>query len=419
MKISSFYSLSKILLSVTCSLMISCQGNKTNETVATVEETDGSTNKQDAEQTVPGNSLLYLDCSDSMKGYVSTPTDATFNSVVSTLLFWKQPTKAILFDVKEKEEISRDELIRRLSTRNIAWSDESDLAKMIETMVGQVNSNAVGIAYLMTDGIMSGSNKDINGSVERSYNYQNRGALKGKIADATKKCNDQTAILVVKYSSAFTGVYYCYTNKKEPLKNKIRPFYVVAIGHRKAVKELVEKVYEDEILSRNEGFVLLGDELPYDLSFVVSRKSGVKYSSKGYIDISGIHANDTVSINGYLKELPQYMKNMDYFQRNGDVYIQYGSNGEYKKLDKNIYAYQFKEDNLRINIQAKYLRGNSLYFQLNYELPGWIKMSSTDNDLDIQKSVIPQTFIFEDFIKGLAEINSTGSIIRNDTIKFN
>ena len=185
------------------------------------------------------------------------------------------PTKAYLFDTKEQPEISRDEFINLINTRKVSWSDESDLTKMIGSMVKKVNDGSVGISYLITDGIMSGSNQEVRESVDRSFNITSRGTLTARIADAVSACNDDIAILLIKYISSFTGKYYCYTNVDQvDFKENQRPFYVVAVGNRKLVKELVEKTQKEELLSNNQGLLLLGDGISLKSPYKITLSSG-------------------------------------------------------------------------------------------------------------------------------------------------
>lgn len=196
---------SAVLLGASLCLLLSACGNNGNESNKDLNITRSDTiSKQSSEQTIvppvksdPKNAVLYLDCSHSMKGYINTATDAKFKNVISSLLYWK-PTKAYLFDTKEQPEISRDEFINLINTRKVSWSDESDLTKMIGSMVKKVNDGSVEISYLITDGIMSGSNQEVRESVDRSFNITSRGTLTARIADAVSACKDDVAILLIR-----------------------------------------------------------------------------------------------------------------------------------------------------------------------------------------------------------------------------
>lgn len=415
---------SAVLFGASLLLLLSAcgsNGTKSNDKSSTTA-TDTISN-QSPEQTivqavksVPENAVLYLDCSHSMKGYINTATDPRFNNVISALLYWL-PTKAHLFDTKEQPEISRDEFINRINTRKISWSDESDLTKMIESMVKKVNDGSVGISYLITDGIMSGSNQEVRESVDRSFNIIRRGTLTERVADVVSACNDDVAILLIKYTSSFTGKYYCYTNIDQvDLKESQRPFYVVAIGNRKLVKELVDKTQKEELLSNNQGLLLLGDEYPYNIKLTTGNDIVLKNNQR--IIGTNIGPNDNVILYADLGDLPSYMQDTTYFKSNGEVYIQYSKGGDFKKLDTKQIKYEIDGAKLRLNIPAKYIRHNAMYFKLKYELPSWIEISSSDNDKNIKQSPIPQTFNLKYFVKGLAKINDDEYITKIDTLKF-
>ena len=410
------------LLGAGCFLLLACGGNvPQNEDESAKVDTANilmQTHQRNhlLEVGIPENAVLYLDCSHSMKGYINTATDAKFKNVISSLLYWK-PTKAYLFDTKEQPEISRDEFINLINTRKVSWSDESDLTKMIGSMVKKVNDDSVGISYLITDGIMSGSNQEVRESVDRSFNITSRGTLTARIADAVSACQDDVAILLIKYTSSFTGKYYCYTNVDQvDFKENQRPFYVVAIGNRKLVKELVDKTQKEELLSNNQGLLLLGDKYPYELKLTTSKEIGTKDNLR----IIGTHIrpDDDIIFYGDLSGLPSYMQDTTYFSRNGEVYIQYSRNGEFKKLDSKNISYHIDGTKLRLNIPVKYIRHNAIFFRLKYELPHWVEMSSSDNDKNIKQSPIPKTFNLKYFVKGLAEINDDEYITKIDTLKF-
>ncbi len=410
---------------ITCLLLSGCSSSssKEKEDSAAVESvSQDSLNSVTCQTTVPvysNNAILYLDCSHSMKGYINTATDAKFKNVISSLLYW-MPTKAYLFDTKEQPEISRDEFINLINTRKVSWSDESDLTKMINSMIKNVNDGNVGISYLITDGIMSGSNQEIRESVDRSFNITSRGTLTARIADAVSKCKEDVAILLIKYTSNFTGMYYCYTNIDQvDFKENQRPFYVVAIGNRKFIKDLITQTQKDELLSNNQGLLLIGDEYPYNISLVANKKEGITFSKDKQIIVgTNIRSDDYVIFNGNLSNLPSYMQTVEYFEKNGEVYIQYSQKGEFKKLDSQYILYKIDGTNLSLSVQAKCIRRNAMCFKLKYELPKWIEMSSSDDDKNIKQSPIPKTFNLKYFVKGLTQLNDTEYITKVDTLKF-
>lgn len=407
-----------------CIMLSACDGGKNDNTAGddrTAAVADAAAVYESPEQNVVSekqvsrNAVLYLDCSHSMSGYLKTATDDTFNNVISSLVYLFPPTQTCLFDTKEQPEISSDEFINLINACKVPWSDESDLEKMIGSMVGKVKEGSAGIAYLITDGIMSGSNKQIRESVERSFNIKNRGRLTGGIAAAVSACNDDMEILLIKYTSKFDGKYYDYKNDAHNLKDKDRPFYVVAIGNRTLVKEMVDKIRKDKRLGNNKGLLLLGDG-PYNISLVAKTGNGIISRKDG---TTGIGSNvDSVHFAGYLRDFQSYMQTTGYFEKNGEVYIQYDPTGEFKKLDPEYVAYNSDGTNIDIRVLASILKGNAMYFRLRYELPDWIELSSCDNDLNIEQQLVPQTFNFKYFVEGLAQISKDEYVTKADTLKF-
>lgn len=419
------------VLSCCCAglLFSACGGNPArsqNETESSIAPTENasippadSLNAPTRTPVLNDKVLLYLDASHSMAGYLDAVSDTRFHDVIASLLYWK-PLEAHLFDTKEGAQISRDKFAELINSRKIGWADESDLKKMIASMVEKVNNNSVGIACLITDGIMSGSNLEIKNSPERTYNKQQRADLRLGIANAVSKSNDDTAILLIKFVSAFKGTYYCFNNSKIQLDEKPRPFYVIAIGQRPLVKELLNQTRKNELLAANQGVLLLGDDYPYNISLFPDRSSGNGISQDNDLVVisSKIRSKDSVALLGSLETLPEYMRSTDYLAKNGEVMIQYARKGDFKTLGPEYYAYEINDSQLKLKVRSSVLRRNALIFRLGFDLPDWVGQTSCDDDLNAGKSLIPKTFNFEHFVKGLASINKDEYITRIDTIRF-
>ena len=368
-----------------------------------------------SEKDVNRNAILYFDCSSSMKGYVNT-TNSKFNDIISSILYWQPATTAYLFDTKEKQEMSINEFMNCINRHNtnISWSDESDLIQMIESLMKK--SNNIGISYLVSDGIMSGSNEEIASSIDRSFNLVRRGELTNRIMNVVSQCSKDIAVLLLKYTSNFTGTYYCYDNVRVNLDNKPRPFYVIAIGNRMLIKDFLEYVEKNEYFKNNQGLLLLGDEYHYEIS--LRPKTTINSKDNNYIVGANSNNRDTIEFTANLKNLPTYMHTSEYFENNGEVYVQYSQKGEFNKLGKEYISYKIDGEILRLYIPTTCIKRNAIYFKLKYDLPNWIEKGSCDNDKDIKQELIPTTFNFKYFVKGLAKINNDEYITKIDTLKF-
>lgn len=362
--------------------------------------------------------ILYLDCSGSMAGYLNaTKGTVRFKDVLNKMLYWK-PAQVSFFDVEARPELSVEEFSNLLSSRHIPWSDESNLSKMIETMVGKVNSGSAGITYLLTDGIMSGTNEQIR--INRNYNKDERFALQGQIEKIVHESGENVKILVVKYLSNFTGTYYCYTNADQVRLNESqRPFYVIAIGRGNLINDLENEIKNDAILAMNDGVLVLGKDSK-DIAFRVDLKD-VQRDSDGTLRIKNeIKLSDSVSFKATMKNLPEYMRTQEYVNKNGEIYIRKSSSkGGFDKL-RNSQEVRFyvSGDNLAIRILAVNVIGNSLIFKLKYESPKWVEESSCDDDLYMKEDPQPKTFNLKYLIDGLSAINESMYVNAIDTVSF-
>ncbi|MGM9794459.1 MAG: hypothetical protein ACI3Y8_09760 [Candidatus Cryptobacteroides sp.] len=414
-----------LLLILSFVLILSCGRGKTgpaheseSDFPEEIVETDNSLSEAPA---LNRSAVLYMDCSGSMKGYLGTKQDPKFNGVVSALLN-RMSSRAYFFDVndntKKEKPIAEFKALLTTEKHRIEWKDESNLKAMIESMVNVVNTGSAGIAYLVTDGIMSGSNAQIK--TYEHLSHVTSEAMMSEVSSVVKTCKPGLSILVVKYLSKFTGKYYNYKNDSSNLEEVLRPFYVIAIGERTLIKELqfdVEKEDSSNPLRDSKGVLLLGDDYPYNLNTTVRRQTGI-ISDNGQIRIGAksFRYTDTVSVVGSTIPLPAYMRNKDYFKKNALVMCQLNQNGEFTELAKDSYSIGADEKSFTLGITAGRLRGNSLIMKLKFELPSWVYTTSTDDDSTVD--LIPRTFNFKYLVQGLSGINKDEYITKVDTLKF-
>ena len=165
--------------------------------------------------------------------------------------------------------------------------------------------------------------------------------------------------------------------------------------------------------------LLLGDERPYDLSLRPRIKEGLSLSKDNQIIMgTSIRPDDYMFFYGNLSSLPSYMRTPEYFENNGEVYIQYSQKGKFAKLDAQYISYEIDGENLNLGVQSKFLRRNAMYFKLKNEMPRWVEMSSSDDDTNIKQSPVPTTFNFKYFVGGLARIDKDEYVTKIDTLRF-
>ena len=428
-------------------LVLSCgnhsSGQTSNET--SVQEEVNSEESRDNQppvfnttslkQNTVSPAILYLDCSKSMAGYIEATNSSVFNSVIAGLLYRNDSSTAHLFDLKEQVGIPRDVFIELLNNKRINWSSESNLGKMINAMAENYISGRADISYLITDGIMSGTDAQIR--ADREYNKTHYGYSQEEIESSLRKCGNDVAVLVVQYVSGFTTnsskqfYYYCYDNSHVALKEASRPFYIVALGTLDAIKRLKTDIEENPRLSSFKNILLLGDEMPYIVDFKPAYNKGASLKGEELVDgmkqpiyavDKGIKSSDPVFFNVNLSSLQEYMINEEYLKENGALFLKSVSGSEYE-MSQNNYTQSLINNVLSIGIESERLRGATLAYRIKYNLPVWISLSSSLDDKNISNELSPKTFNFRYFVDALAIVNkphldSNGYINQTGDIKF-
>lgn len=371
----------------------------------------------------PQNSLFIMDISKSMIGYFGSG-DSRLLGVVNSYLNLSTSDPVIhWYGVKETSGVQKKDFVN-ITKKDIEWSDESDISAMLQSMVGQ--SGKYNLTFLLTDGILSGSNKQIANSKDRKYNIENREWMAGEIGKLFQG-RDSLAALVVMYEATYNGKYSCYNNDSRTLKEKIRPYYMFIIGQWQYVKYV-----EDQLLSENSSvlnkpykqYAFFGDERTYE-KIKFSYKSGIKgiENGKHVIKTNAKKDNGTVEFTSDVSMLPNYMKCQDYWNKNLRLFVQ-----EERKLEKELIAdaYSVSIDTISNNkiictlsITASKLSRRNLNVRLQYSAPEWIDKYSDDDDLDIlvNPSDLNKTFNLKYLMHGFTKFQDS-ILVSNQTIEF-
>lgn len=116
----------------------------------------------------------------------------------------------------------------------------TDISVVVQKVLENCNANDV--AIIVSDFIFSpGKGKDA-----AQYLVQQQITLKSIFADYLHKC-PQTGVMFLQLNSKFSGTYYNREDAKTQLKNVERPFYMLIVGNKNALKSLREKVPETDI----------------------------------------------------------------------------------------------------------------------------------------------------------------------------
>lgn len=383
-------------------------------------------------------SVLYLDCSKSMAGYIESNNSSVFNNVIAGLLYRNDSSTAHLFDLKEQVSIPRDSFIEMVNNKKINWASESNLGKMINAMAENFTSGRADISYLLTDGIMSGTDAQIR--ADREYNKTHYGYSQEEIESALRKCGNNVAVLVVQYISGFTTnsskqyYYYCYDNSHVNLKDAPRPFYIVALGTLDSIKKLESDIINNSRLSSFKNILLLGDKMPYPVDFKPAYNKGASYKGEENQDgkiipvfaiDKGVRSTDLVFLNVRLDSLRGYMIDEQYLKENGFLFSKSSKspNAPEYQISQSNYSQSVVNNVLSIGIASEKLRGTILSYRISYSLPLWVSISSTLDDKNVANEITPKTFNFKYFIDALSVVNKShlspgGYINKTDEVKF-
>lgn len=198
------------------------------------------------------NLKIYLENSASMAGY-SNAGNPTFtapllslfnvvddNTVIETAYVGEKSSQLQLTPVDEEDFKSE------LTNGRIATTEGSPLNDIINMMIDSIDKNTV--SCLVTDGIVSGSNKEIATSVNREFTIKNLPLIEERMRSSMKKAADKgMSLLLYRLESPYKGTYYDYKNGRHSLKSDVvRPYFVTIFGAESNLRK-VEKALESEM----------------------------------------------------------------------------------------------------------------------------------------------------------------------------
>lgn len=423
MKIRAFIYPTLLYLTI---FIVGC-GGQTMKNVGDKDSVDIDSTKVETDKikeipTEPKSAVLLVDASGSMQGYLNSKDDSRFIGVISAFENIALQTDVRLYGKTEGKTIEKDKFDIMLNNRKIEWSNESNLKAMVESMIGHVDRDKV--CFLITDGILSGSDADIKGSPEGSYNIKMRQKMSEDIFALLKNETNKLSALIVRYKAKFNGIYNCYNNEGKILQNKERPFFVIALGKWYNIKSIENKLNEEKdskgISTPYEDIVMIGDSISYQ-KVKLSPAEGLNTKGDDLI-IKKDFKNESVTLSANLNDLPAYMQTENYMRDNIELLIQHEHKTP-KMLDNEYYEVEVSNRNgkniLKVSVKSTQLKNSELIFKMKFALPEWIEQKSDDNDLDIATNTLKQnkTFNLKYLIMGFTSLHS-GKYLKEQSLKF-
>lgn len=390
-----------ILSGLIVCFLFSCNGNEKGQKEEVGQEQKNVINPPNKSVTII-TPYIYMENSASMKGYNDKDCNG-FTSVLSELvgIYGRDKTKTFFYSDGLSQSYSADKFADMIASKQVKYGKSSPLHLIIDSIINKKNS----LNFLITDGIMSGSDEQIRRNSK--YNIYYREELQNNLADKLR--NQGLAISVYQFESFFNGTYYCYDNTKVQL-SKNRPFYVIAIGQKEQVKDFKDKVEKGMAYFKPKNDVHLGfidamaikvyaanqgevNDKVIEVDMTQIRKNGKKISEsesnekeKSYLDLS-------IPLP---EELPKYMKTNEYLKENLSLIF----NDE--KISDKLFYYNEKDQVIHAYIHPyNILKENNFHSVLKYSLPKWCTKDSSLDDKNIKSEMFPTTFNLSYFIMGL------------------
>lgn len=357
----------------------------------------------------PKAAIIYLDDSKSMEGYVKC---LEFGYHMSDLFSVYPNTTAQA--VNDTIQIANGhEWITKLKSGTLTQKGESMLNEDLKKIVNKIK-NSDGIAFFVTDAIMSGTNAQINSTKERDYNIAHKQDLMHDISKVFK--GQGVAVSVYRLMSDFNGKYYCYNNDNASI-HKLRPYFVIAIGKPDVVADFKQRL---ATMQEDNKFKFKPSE---EIHFIESKPINHAYGVNGggqslspdatnniitfnkqKIDNQAQAGNGIFTITIPLELFCNYDKEtIEELSKHIEITV---SNQKYtpKEIQQDKARIQFKVERSYLSTNSSY---DSLRVAIPYFTPEWINKKSiegnqNENDLFIIKAPLEGgTFLLSYFIQGI------------------
>ena len=374
---------------------------------------------------------------------MESSNDSRFYGAIASLVNLANVDSCYLYGEKEEKGIDKESFNTLLNKRDIKWSAESNIKSMIGSMIEHINNKGYDICLLVTDGILSGSNEDIENN--RSYNISQKEALSLNIAALFEKESDKMSALIIRYEAKFNTsktikkggwYYYCYNNDQKIINNQDRPFFIIVVGRWKCIKYLegeLNKAIAESMLSESNfpklstptDMALFGENFGIYDNIELKFGNGISRSgTKLKIEQSYYDRDSLIRFTADISELPSYMRDPNYMKENVELSVKKQGESNVRTLADKDYQLQIKEKNektvLKLSIKARKLRNSQLVFKMNYSEPKWIADNSDDNDLDILENPsvkMGKTFNFWYLAHGFSALQKNKTI-KEQTLEF-
>lgn len=365
-------------------------------------------------QELPRKVTVYLDNTSSMMGYMNPRNAKNTITTDFTDVFTRgigvyyagDSIDAVYVNkpVKGKgaslAHTTFDDMSSLLTSKKVIPGDAFTMDALLDSVIEESVNDAAhsNISFIITDGILSGTNGEIRG--DRNFNRNNAGELNRRIMTAVKKASEKGyGAAIYKFNAAFDGDYYKYDNGKVALSGSIRPFYLIAIGERDLVKDFTTNGIKNFKPVENQSMIMIspvGSLIP--VIDGASCENGEEQENLDAVIVVRPYADKVTKRGASLRmsfpldRFPEYMRDLDALK-----------NGLKIKLAGNeipVDSYKMSGSSLVVPFKIEAGDQPVVEISLTDAMPAWIVETSTSDDSGI-KTDSGKTFLLDEFAKGL------------------
>lgn len=342
---------------------------------------------------------VYLDNTSSMAGYVRADDIRSFVNVFSGIdaFYMDQPVCIRAYLTQHNAENKKTEILQQdweklksdLTHKQTKFTDSYQLNDFFQVITQKMLADTAHrvINYLITDGIPSGTNAEVNGS---RFNINSASILQTRITKAVNACEiGKYAVSIYQFTAHFKGDYFKYNNQKAILVNETRPFYVIAFGEKELVEQMAQRADEYQIhFFEPQHAVHYGFTTP---PLIPGLNVDFEYEDAIRTFKIGLDKEDKkkIAISFPISQLPSYAREKTYLDTNLSITI------DGKKIDFTVNKGEI--------IATCELDRYALYemrFELKEELPAWVKRCTSKDDSSIKDELL-KTFNLNVLTEGL------------------
>lgn len=370
---------------------------------------------------LPTKVTVYLDNTSSMMGYIkpkakdAITTDFTDVFTRGIGHYYANDTIEAVYVNKPAigkgaslARISFDQMSSQLTSKQIVMGDAFTMDALLDSVITTAATDTLhnNIAFIVTDGILSGTNEEIaRDRPYRKFNINNKGLLQGRINKAVKKAHEKGyGAAIYQFNANYDGDYYKYNNFTDHIKVDNRPFYLVAIGDRSLIEDFTNDGIKNFKPVDNHSMVMLssvGSLIPIIQDADCDNKNvgnvvviEIKPDEGKVNPINGVLVA-SLHMSFSLDRFPEYMRELDALKNGLKITV----DGEVLPTD----TYEVKGKSLSVPFKVESGSEPSVEITLTDVMPGWVMdiTSSDDSAIKNDSTQQRQTFLFNEFVGGI------------------